>query len=154
MIDGVVESLQPAPSYDAEAAAGRELVAIAQEIARLSEAIAMGGELKPLMTALQARHVRQAELLALRRPLQHASPISRRGIEGTIRERLTDWRALLTRNVQDGRSLLRQLLTGPLKFTPENGGYRFEGEAAIGRILGDAGLATLMASPTGFEPVF
>jgi hypothetical protein len=40
-------------------------------------------------------------------------------------------------------------------FTPEGKTYRFEGEAAIGRMLaGMVGVAPFVASPTGFEPVF
>jgi hypothetical protein len=49
--------------------------------------------------------------------------------------------------------LLRRTLAGPLKFTPAEQGYRFEGEAAIGRLLeGAIGVTPLMASPAGFEP--
>ena len=75
---------------------------------------------------------------------------SHRSLERVVRERLQDWRALLTRNVQDARSLLRQVLNGPLKFTPQAGAYAFEGEAAVGKLLGAAGVATFVASPTGF----
>ena len=60
------------------------------------------------------------------------------------------WRALLTKRVEDGRQLLREVLAGPLRFTPEDAAYRFEGEAAIGRLLaGMAGLPPFVASPTG-----
>jgi hypothetical protein len=49
----------------------------------------------------------------------------------------------------------REVLAGPLRFTPEGKTYRFEGEAAIGQMLaGMAGVAPFLASPTGFEPVF
>jgi hypothetical protein len=51
------------------------------------------------------------------------------------------WRALLTARVADGRQLLREVLAGPLRFTPEGRTYRFEGEAAIGRLR--AGMAGL-----------
>ena len=84
--------------------------------------------------------------------------IDRKAVERAVRAHLADWRGLLTKHVQDGRALLRQLLVGPLKFIPDGNAYRFEGEAAIGRMLaGTAGLAsvaTFVASPTGFEPVF
>jgi hypothetical protein len=47
------------------------------------------------------------------------------------------------------------VLTGPLRFTPEKKTYRFEGEAAIGRMLaGMAGLPTVLASPTGLARVY
>jgi hypothetical protein len=52
-----------------------------------------------------------------------------------------------------GRQLLREVLAGPLKFTPHGRTYRFEGEAAIGRaIAGMTGLATFVVRPEGLEP--
>ena len=50
-------------------------------------------------------------------------------IEATVREHVNRWRALLTEHVQDGRQLLREGLIGPLRFTPVERTYRFEGEA-------------------------
>ena len=71
-----------------------------------------------------------------------------------VRQRVEAWRALLTRHVPDGRQLLRELV-GPLRFTPEGKTYRFEGEAAIERLLaGIAGLPTVDSSPAGFDQVF
>ena len=65
-----------------------------------------------------------------------------------LREYVSGWRALLTKRVEDGRQLLREVLAGPLRFTPEGKTYRFEGEAAIGRLVaGIVGLPTVVASP-------
>jgi len=51
------------------------------------------------------------------------------------------------------RQLLREVLAGPLRFTPDGRTYRLEGEASIGRLLaGVAGVATFMVRPGGFEP--
>jgi len=62
------------------------------------------------------------------------------------------WGALLTKRVEDGRQLLREMLTGPLRFTPIKRSYQFEGKSAIGRIVvGMVGLPTVLASPTGTE---
>jgi hypothetical protein len=75
----------------------------------------------------------------------------RKAIEAKVHAYVKDWRALLTKRVEDGRQLLREVLSGPLRFTPDGRTYRFEGEAAIGRMLaGVAGLPTVVASPTGF----
>ena len=64
-----------------------------------------------------------------------------------LREYVSGWRALLTKRVEDGRQLLREVLAGPLRFTPEGKTYRFEGEAAIGRLVaGIVGLPTVVAS--------
>ena len=40
------------------------------------------------------------------------------GLERHIRTKLADWRGLLTRDVASGRNVIRQLLVGPLRFTP------------------------------------
>jgi hypothetical protein len=51
---------------------------------------------------------------------------------------------------------LREVLEGPLRFTPEGKTYRFSGPVAIGRVIAGAvlekdGAPTNMASPAGFE---
>ena len=44
-------------------------------------------------------------------------------------------------------------MKGPLKFTPQEGGYyTFEGVGTLQPLLG--GIVRKVASPTGFEPVF
>jgi hypothetical protein len=43
-----------------------------------------------------------------------------------------------------GRQLLREVLVGPLRLTPEGRSYRYEGEAALGTIV--AGMAGLPMS--------
>jgi hypothetical protein len=64
------------------------------------------------------------------------------------------WRALLTEEVADGRQLLWKILSGPLRFTLDGRSYKFEGDAAIGRLLaGMVGLPTKMASPRGYALV-
>jgi hypothetical protein len=79
--------------------------------------------------------------------------INQRAMEATVREKLATWRALLTREVPDGRELLRQVLAGPLGFTPDGRSYRFEGEAAIGRLLtGTAGTAGSTQSVASLTP--
>ena len=79
---------------------------------------------------------------------------NRKLVERDVRAKLSDGRGLFTRNRKDSRELRRQSLVGPVKFTPEKDRYRFEGKAAIGRVLmGVADLPTCVASLTGFEPV-
>lgn len=46
------------------------------------------------------------------------------GLETRLRTKLADWRGLLQRNVEEGRTVLRTLLVGPLRFTPVNDGRR------------------------------
>ncbi len=79
-----------------------------------------------------------------------AQRFDRKVIQAKVEEHVNGWRALLTNHVEDGRRLLREVLEGPLRFTPERKAYRFEGEAAIGRLFaGVAGVAPFLASPTG-----
>jgi hypothetical protein len=76
-------------------------------------------------------------------------------IAAQARDHLKTWRALLTKHTGDGRQLLREVVTGPLTFTPEGQTYRFEGEAAVGRLLvGSAGLTTKLVAVRGIEPRF
>ena len=82
-----------------------------------------------------------------------------RRLERQIRERLAAWQGLLARHPGQVRPLLRELLVGPMQFTPfidgRTRGYRFAGEAVIDGLLnGVVSVPWRMASPPGFEPGF
>jgi hypothetical protein len=65
-----------------------------------------------------------------------AERIDPRLLERRVRDGLHQWQALLTTQIEDGRELLRQVLAGPIRFTPdEKNRYRFEGEAQMGRLV-------------------
>ena len=66
------------------------------------------------------------------------------------------WRDLLTESVEDGRTLLREVLCDPLVFTAGAAGYHFRGRVKTGELIAGAvnGDATKVASPPGFEPGF
>jgi site-specific DNA recombinase len=155
VIAGVLDAM--APRTQAKAADGyrAELQRVEAELGRLTEAIATGGQMAPLLAAVQARQTRRDELRAGIAAAGAPAGIDRRTIEKRVRAKLADWRRLLTSSIEDGRNLLRQVLGGPLRFVPEKKQYRFEGVAAIDRLLsGIAGLPTCVASPPGFEPGF
>ena len=154
VIAGVFDALMDNETDHNHEALAAELVTVDREIARLTQAIVAGGEIPPLVRALQERQARRTDLLIAREPSKSQDLPTRRETERRIRAALEDWRGLLIRNVQDARNLLRRILLCPLRLTPVSGAYRFEGEASFGHLFGEAGLATLMASPTGFEPVF
>jgi site-specific DNA recombinase len=158
VVDGVLEALtadKPATRLDAYKS---ELLGLAQELDRLTEAIAHGGPLDSLLVALKARQGRRSELLAAiaaADQARHHQRVDRRGVERHVRERLADWQGLLTDNVADGRELLRRVLARPLTFTPVGRTYRFEGEASVGALLqGAVGLPTFVVPVRGFEPRF
>ena len=157
VLDGVLEAMSPRTRARDVGELRTELTGLDRELARLSNAIAAGGELGPLLDALRVRHARRDEVLAAlaARESFDVQRFDRAAIEAKVREYIGGWRALLTKRVEDGRQLLREVLAGPIRFTPENAVYRFEGEAAMGRLLaGIVGLPPFVASPTGFEPVF
>ena len=109
--------------------ASTEKLAIEREVAHLTNAIAAGGDLVPPQDALKTRQV----------PVTSSPPRSWRGssfdvqgfdrkaIQAKVEEHVNGWRALLTKHVEDGRRLLREVLAGPLRFTPETRTYHFEG---------------------------
>jgi hypothetical protein len=44
--------------------------------------------------------------------------VDRAAIEARVQAQVAQWRTLLTASVDDGRQLLREVLRGPLMFTP------------------------------------
>ena len=138
-----------------------ELAAAERQVERLADAIAAGGELQALVTRLKAAEATRQELATRAQMLGDGLPVVRvdwRATEREARQRLNDWRGLLTRQVDHGRQLLRKVLVAPIQFTPFNAegrkGYRFRGDAGIGGLF--SGLVEVMrlASPPGFEPGF
>jgi hypothetical protein len=58
---------------------------------------------------------------------------------------------MLAKHTPHGRQLLREVLTGPLRFTPDGRTYRFQGEASVGRLIaGVVGVATFVVPVRGF----
>lgn len=122
-----------------------------REIANLTTAIAAGGQLPPLLEALTAKHAqRQAVTAALAtHEATDLSRVDRGAIERTVRHCLADWNEHLAgRDVALARQALRELLVGPLRLTPEEGGYRFDGELLLNSVLfGHVGLPTNLVRP-------
>jgi hypothetical protein len=151
VIAGVKAALRP--REDHARLRRSELAAVKVEIARLTEAIATTRTSVPsLLEALEARQRRHDELVGLvdvDAPKRHQFDAV--GIETAVRQKLHAWTASLTRQTADGRELLRQVLQGPLRFTPEGKAYRIDGTAALGKLLVGV-VPTDMASPAGFEP--
>jgi site-specific DNA recombinase len=156
VLDGVLDALKPAARGATLELTRAELATVDREIDRLAEAIASGGPMDALLVALKARQARQAMLqqTIIEAGRHHVAPLNRRALERHVRERLATWRGLLTGHVADGRELFRQVLTGPIRFTPDadKREYQFAGNVGLDRLFtGIAGLAPFMASPTGTE---
>jgi hypothetical protein len=119
-----------------------EIAEIDRECRELTAAITAGGVLDVLVG-----HVDRLRALQERRKALHAqtttrrtscSPMANTALE-PLREKLADWRGLLTRDVASGREVLRTLLVGPLRFTPvtafDHRGYQFSGAIALDRLI-------------------
>ena len=113
-----------------------------------------------LLEANQDREHRKASLLESLGQLDGLGQVDLldlRRLENRLRERLDDWKDLLTRHVPQARQILRKLLVGRLVFAAKSdgksGGYAFSGQGTPGRLLAGLVGAKTLASPTGFEPV-
>ena len=112
-----------------------------------------GGQGKP--TRLSERQQEKVALIAEIASAEtlHQMQLDRAAIEARVQGFVAEWRTLLTEEVEDGRQLLREVLEGPLRFTPDGKVYRFTGQVATGRLITEAVLPTLRASPGGRDGV-
>ena len=154
-VDRLADELSTPQSHAAIALEG-ELARIDEELARLTTAVAdRRGELRSLLAAIRDREQRRQALVDNLAVRQNARPCStdRATIVKELSGRLAEWRTLLQQEPSHANRLLRQVLVGKLRMTPEEHGYRFTGTGTIEPIV--AGLVPHnLASPTGFEPVF
>jgi hypothetical protein len=155
VIDGVLDQLSPG-SCERELEESRAaLRTVEQGIRNLAHAITVAGDLEPLLHELKNARTKRDELVATIAALERTDlRCDRAEIARKVKEHLDGWRALLTtKHVEDGRQLLREVLAGPLRFTPEGRSYRFEGEATFGAMRsGMADDATYLVAVRGFEP--
>lgn len=121
-----VEAVVAATQRDVSAAVARslemELKEVERKIARLTDAIAAGGDLASLvgkLRELEARKVEIADEQAAARPV----PMPPRC---EVEDRLAEWRELLRKNVQTARAVLDRVLNGRIVFEPMGAGYEFE----------------------------
>jgi hypothetical protein len=136
-----------------------ELVRLDGEIARLTGAIAVGGELAGLLAALQERerrrHQVRTELAAVDRITDRAAFDLPKALQ-RLRGALTDWQGMLRAEPPAARQALLALLAGRLVFTPRGDGgdrhYEFEGPATIGKLFAGIVLPKGVVTPAGFEP--
>jgi site-specific DNA recombinase len=132
VVEAVVERAAQLYAADPDGYAERrqacatEAQRLAEEAARIAEAIASGGMLTPLVTALKDRERRRADLLA---QVEHLDGLAKAptwgaDVRAEIRRRLEDWRGLLVREPEVARQILRKLIDGRLTMTAKiiNGG--------------------------------
>ena len=111
-----------------------------REISNVTRAIAKGGELDSLLDELRDCEKRRNDLRSTidGRERMQGQQIDRRTLEAAVRRRVENWRSLLTRRPAHGRQLLREMLAGPITFTPTGRAYKLRGEATFGALTGEA----------------
>jgi site-specific DNA recombinase len=157
-IDETVTILRGTDRADRVTAIETELAKVNEERARLAGAIAAGGQLDGLLSALQARETRRATLEAQREQLRaerrlHASEAAR--VRDELFELAQSWRRVLADDPTHARPIVSSLLKGRVTFTPtaKVGWWEARGHASLEGLFTRV-FASGMASPTGFEPVF
>jgi DNA invertase Pin-like site-specific DNA recombinase len=156
----VIRELTPARTVAPEGGVAARLKAIEAEMARLVAAVAAGAAPQALVSALRDREAERDHLLARQAFARRKAPTqAQQQHAGVVARRiLTQWRQVLVEEATQLRPLLAQALAGPLVVTPQPGttanrGVTFTGEAyLLGPLQGAAGVASLVASPPGFEP--
>jgi hypothetical protein len=111
-----------------------------REIRNLANALAVGGDVPSLVAALKAREV---ERETLRRRIASLGNVTAKTAAASVPnhlrallvERLADWQGTLQRQAPIARQILKKLLEGPLRFTPREGFYEFEGEGTLAKML-------------------
>jgi hypothetical protein len=121
----------------------------------LTDAVASGGDLASLVTALREREARIREMRARPGTIEVPAPstATMRDLERRLRARLHGWRGLLRRQTAQARPLLGRLLDGRLVFTPHEPQrlYTFTGRASLGELISGAVPSLAMVTPGGFD---
>jgi hypothetical protein len=139
----------------------RELQEVQRKLDRLLDALADGSlaadEIKGRLGAEKARKTAlQAELTKLEH-LSQVGSLDSESIKSTLREKVSDVSALLSRQTTQARQMLRKLLADKIELEPVGSGrqrgYRFRGALTIERLIGGEALQTSlsMVAPTGFN---
>ena len=144
----------------------RQLAQVETALDRLTAAVAAGGDVPALVEAIKTQDVRRRTLQQRLEELQRAPVAFDHQLERRLRVAVTEWRAVLGRQVGQARQIVTKLLAGRLTFVPErrNGrcGFRFQATGTVEKLIAGVvpgQLSTLhtVASPTGsvsYQPVF
>jgi hypothetical protein len=159
IVDGVVlgtrqiEELIALVDTTPDPAAGLEerRARLETEVSRLVDSIAAGVPAAAVAPQIQQRQAELSKVEAdLRRPRPARPDLA--GLRAALEQRSADWKQGLRAEPKAARLLLRQVL-GPITLWDEaEAGVRWESEPKPAALLD--GLVHLVASPTGFEPVF
>lgn len=116
----------------------KELRGLETELDRFTQAIAAGGSVPTILSAIQEREIRRVKVRA-ELALLDGAPIGRFDagqVEQELRGYLKDWSCLTSRHPAQTRQILRKLLPSRIRLSHDaEGVYRFEGTAAVGRMI-------------------
>jgi site-specific DNA recombinase len=115
-----------------------ELADVEARIARLSQAIQIGGPLEPLVADLKGLTMRREHLLV--RLNGHDRPVGvadLRVLEAELRGYIGEWTELLRRHAQQARQMLRKLIDGRITVHPRDGEAARSPYRGVARSKGD-----------------
>jgi site-specific DNA recombinase len=143
-LEKAIAQLRPEPGYDLNThreELQKDLKQVQAELARLATAIASGGSLTALLSAVQDRENRRTRLQAKLAALDGTTlnTFDPEAVERELRGYLVDWSGLAQRHPAQTRQVIRKLLPHRIRVWREVHGdekcYRFEGEAVVGRFF-------------------
>lgn len=158
-IEKALHQLQrPVEDPDARREALRkDLAHVEAELAQLATAIATGGPLPTLLSAMQIREDRRTRLHAELATLEGltAEPVNLTTMEHELRAYLGDWLSLAPQHPAQTRQILRKLLPNRIRVWRDVHGeekrYHFEGEAAVGRFFSELVKVKRSGVPNGIR---
>jgi hypothetical protein len=105
-----------------------------EELRRLTDALAAGGNVPALLEAIRTREDRRRDI---RRPAKRRTRTRAAAaldtIAGDLRTQLEDWKSLLERRGPEAKALLRLLVVDRLTVQPTASGYAFHGRGHSNR---------------------
>ena len=164
IVKAVEKALQQLHTHDDELDARRqavqkELAHVEADLAQLATAIASGGALSTLLSAVHDREERRTRLQRELVTLDGLTftQFDAVHVEEELRSYLADWPSLAQRHPAQTRQVFRKLLPNRIWVWREVRGdekrYHFQGEASVGRFFSGLARVKGLVSPTGFEPV-
>jgi hypothetical protein len=159
LVDRVVEHVRTAQrtAPDRAQEIESELRHLQRELDRFIVLIAGGKAPERVLEEITSRETRAKELEVELTQLRAAKPtkLDVARIREFALARAKDVHSALQADVAQVRSVLRQLLVGPITFRLNESGYRLEGETRVGPLFESDPSATRIrgASPRGFEPL-
>ena len=160
LVKAVEKAVQQLHIHDDEPDARREVLRkdvahVEAELARLATAIASGGSMATLLSAVHEREERRTRLHAELAALD-GIPFARfdaATMEHELRSYLEDWPSLAHRHHAQTRQILRKLLPSRIRVWREVVGeekhYRYQGVAAVGRFFSGLGRVKKFGVPNG-----